>query len=166
MERNRSKNEDLSKSGRQIGFLLSQVGSLAASKFAELVKPLGLSPSHAGILRLLARTEGLSQRDLCLKLSILPSRLVVLIDELEDKGLVQRADDPSDRRSYSLRLTSKGLGTMSSLGELARSHSDEMCKGLSLDERKLLGELLSKVAESQGLVPGVHPGYKRIGKRE
>jgi DNA-binding MarR family transcriptional regulator len=99
--------------------------------------PLGLSPSHAGILRLLARTEGLSQRDLCSKLSILPSRLVVLIDELEGKGLVQRADDPSDRRSYSLRLTAKGLKTVSSLGELARAHSDEMCKGLSAEEKNI-----------------------------
>jgi DNA-binding MarR family transcriptional regulator len=165
MDRNGKKTEDLGRSSRPIGFLLSQVGSIAASKFAELLKPLGISPSHAGILRALAKAVGLSQKDLCTMLSILPSRLVILIDELESKGLVQRADDPADRRSYSLRLTNKGLKTMSSIGDLARLHSEEMCKGLSSDQRGQLGELLSKIAETQGLTPGVHPGYKRIGKR-
>ncbi len=147
--------------GRQVAFLLSQVGALAASKFAERIHPLGLSPSHAGILRLLARSEGLSQRELCEKLSVLPSRLVVLIDQLEGKGLVQRADDPTDRRSYSLRLTAKGQKAMASLSELAREHSDSICAGLDSDEIEHLAKLLSKIATTQGLTPGVHPGYSK-----
>ena len=159
------KNDSKQPRGQQIGFLLSQVGAASASKFAELIRPLGLSPSHAGILWLLARSGGLSQRQLCSRLSILPSRLVVLIDELEERGLVQRADDPTDRRSYAIRLTAKGLKTMSALGEAARRHSDEMSKGLTGDERKCLAELLAKVADNQGLTPGVHPGYKRLGRK-
>src|SRR5262245_55385871 len=39
---------------------------------------------------------------------ILPSRLVMLVDELEKKELVKRHDDPGDRRSYALYLTPKG----------------------------------------------------------
>jgi DNA-binding MarR family transcriptional regulator len=163
MEENESRKKDLTKPGRQIGFLLSQVGAASAYRFAELIRPLGLSPSHAGILRLLARARGLSQRELATKLSMLPSRLVVLIDELEGKGLVERNDDPADRRSYSLSVTGRGAKILSTLGEAAQKHSDEMCKGLTAEERKQLAELLSKVAETQGLVPGVHPGYKRMG---
>jgi DNA-binding MarR family transcriptional regulator len=150
----------------QIGFLLAQIGVHASSQFAEKIKPLGISPPHAGLLRLLAQSAGLSQKALCTKLSILPSRLVVLLDELEEKGLVERRDDPSDRRSYALYLTDKGQRTMEALGEIARAHGSDMSKGLSQAERKTLIELLEKVVEAQGLTPGVHPGYKRLGKRK
>jgi DNA-binding MarR family transcriptional regulator len=157
-------NNSRKKQIRSVGFLLSQVGGLAASRFAELLRPLEITPSHAGILRLVAQTEGLSQKELCDRLSILPSRLVVLIDELEGKQLLRRADDPSDRRSYALRLTPKGANVMSSLREIAQRHHEEMCKGLTADETKILTELLNKIASAHNLVPGIHPGYKRLGR--
>jgi DNA-binding MarR family transcriptional regulator len=156
-------NNSSTKPIRSIGFLLSQVGALAASKFAEFIRPFGITPSHAGILRLVSQTEGLSQAELAQQLSILPSRLVVLLDELEQKGLLRRSDDPSDRRSYSLQLTAKGSKIISSLTEIARKHHDEMCKGLTAEETKTLAELLLKIARNHDLTPGVHPGYKRLG---
>src|SRR5215470_9579960 len=95
------------KGAGQTAFLLAQLGAHAAARFAARIKPLGITPAHAGIIRLLARSAGLSQRQLCRLLSILPSRLVVLMDELEGKSLVERKDDPHDRRSYALHLTEK-----------------------------------------------------------
>lgn len=144
----------------QIGFLLAQIGAHAAAKFSERIRPLGISPGHAGIVRILARTSGMSQRELCSKLSILPSRLVVLLDEMEEKGIVERRDDPKDRRSYSLYLTAKGQTLMTSLSEVAKAHGDALSAGLTAEECQRLGEILAKVASHQGLTPGVHPGYR------
>jgi DNA-binding MarR family transcriptional regulator len=154
------------KTGAQIGFLLAQIGAHATNRFSERIRPLGLTPAHAGMMRLIARFPGLSQRDLCARLSILPSRLVLLVDELEEKGFVERRDDPSDRRSYDLHLTQKGQKAMETLGRLAKEHGNEMCEGLTSEERMTLAELISKIADAQGLTPGVHPGYKRMGKPE
>src|ERR1700733_1937116 len=89
-------------------FLVAQVGSHAATKFAERLAPLGLSPPHAGIFRVLSANAGLSQQALGAILGILPSRLVILVDELEQRGLLERRDTPEDRRSYALHVTAKG----------------------------------------------------------
>ena len=148
----------------QIAFLLSQIGGRSAQEFARLLTPLSLAPSDAGILRLLRHSEGISQQSLAQKLNVHASRLVALIDGLETRGLVVREPNATDRRLYSLKLTSKGGEVLRSIGELAREHNKLMCAGLSAGECEQLELLLQKIAEIQGLSPGVHPGYKELGK--
>src|SRR5919197_5357082 len=82
-----------------LAFLLAQVGAHAAMRFAERLAPLKLAPQPARILRLIGATAGQSKSALGERIGILPSRLVTLVDELEDRGLVERRDDPEDRRS-------------------------------------------------------------------
>ena len=143
-------------------FLVAQVGAHAAGKFAERIARIGLQPAHAGILRLVQASEGLSQQTLGNELRVLPSRLVVLIDELEERGLIQRRDHPTDRRSYALYLTDKGRETLKAIGRIAREHQDSLCAALNDDERGQLATLLRRIAEDQGLRPGVHPGFGRL----
>jgi len=142
-------------------FLLAQVGAHAAARFAERLSALDLAPAHAGILRLIEASEGLSQQDLCTRLGVLPSRLVTMVDELEQRGLVQRRDHPRDRRSYALHLTDKGREAMKTIGHVARDHQQALCAALSPKERDQLGDLLVRIADEQGLRPGVHPGFHR-----
>ena len=71
----------------------------SAGRFADRLAPLGLKPPHAGILRALDRADGLSQQALGEALGTFPSRLVARLDELEERGLVERRDRPGDRRS-------------------------------------------------------------------
>src|SRR5271154_6424832 len=69
----------------EAAFLLAQVGAHAASKFGERLGGLKLVPAHAGILRILAATPGITQQALATSLGALPSRLVALVDELESR---------------------------------------------------------------------------------
>jgi DNA-binding MarR family transcriptional regulator len=146
-----------------VGFLLSQVGAHCASRFAERLAPLNLKPPHAGILIILREADGLTQQALGDRLGVFPSRLVGLLDELEERGLVERRDSPSDRRSYALHLTAAGRETLERLGRIAREHNDALCAALSESERVQLAGLLSRIAAEQQLIPGVHPGYRRLG---
>src|SRR4029453_6779894 len=146
-------------------FLLAQVGAHAAAKFAERLSAVNLSPPHAGILRVVHTSGGISQQSLAEHLRILPSRLVVLIDELEERGMVERRADPADRRSYALYLTSKGRETMKAIGRVARDHQDALLASLSTQERDLLASLLLRGADQQGLRPGVQPGFARLNAR-
>jgi DNA-binding MarR family transcriptional regulator len=145
-----------------LAFLLAQVGAHAAARFAERLAPLNLAPQHAGILRLIGAASGLSQRALGERLGILPSRLVALVDELEGRGLVERRDDPEDRRTYALHLTEAGRAMLGDIGRVAREHGESLCAALSDDERRQLAVLLARMADEQGLAAGVHPGYKRL----
>src|SRR5438477_6209586 len=107
---------------RSVAFLLAQVGTHAAAKFAERLAPLELVPAHAGMLRLLTSSPGISQRALSSMLGLPPSRLVVLVDELEERGYVERRASADDRRVYALHLTRKGSEMLESLGKAAREH--------------------------------------------
>lgn len=144
-------------------FLLTQLGTHAAFKFAERLAALELSPPHAGILRAIGMSSGLSQQDLARTLSMQPSRLVGLVDELEEKRLVERRDSREDRRVYALHLTQKGRRALEAIGRVAVEHDDDICASLTPEERKQLSLLLNKLATDQQLTPGVHPGYRRIG---
>jgi len=151
--------------GPSTAFLLAQVGDHGATKFAERLAPLGLAPPHAGILFVLGRSEALSQQQLASVLKIHPSRLVALVDELEAKGIVERRENKEDRRIYALHLTEKGRNTLGDVGRIARQHNDALCAALSEREREQLATLLRRIADEQGLTPGVHPGYSRIGNK-
>jgi DNA-binding MarR family transcriptional regulator len=146
-------------------FLLAQVGGHAAMKFGERLSVLGLTPPHVGILGAIDRSEGLSQQALCERLRVMPSRLVTLVDELEQRELVERRDKPDDRRTYALHLTEKGRGTLKEIGRVAREHQDALCAALTERERQQLATLLGRIADQQGLTPGVHPGFSRLGRK-
>jgi len=147
----------------QPAFLLAQVGAHAASQFAERLSVLGLAPADAGILRLIRMAAGLSQQELAAKLQIHPSRMVAIVDNLEKRGLLERKANPADRRLYSLYLTSAGGEALEKIGKVAREHQDALLFALSKEERDTLAALLVRVADQQGLVRGVHPGYQRLG---
>ena len=143
-------------------FLLAQVGAHAAAGFADRLTPLGLTPAHAGLLRVIAMTSGGSQQEVAAKLGMFPSRLVALIDELQERGLVERSTNPGDRRTHALRLTPDGQHAIDAIGRIAREHQEALLAALTRDERDTLATLLRRIARDQGLTSGVHPGYARM----
>jgi len=142
-------------------FLLAQVGAHAADRFGERIKGLGVAPRHAGILRMIATTP-CNQRALAKRLGVLPSRMVILIDELAEKGLVERKRNTKDRRHSELVLTKRGRSMLEKLSRLAAEHEADLCAGLTAAERDTLAALGRKIVRQQGLTPDVHPGYRKL----
>jgi DNA-binding MarR family transcriptional regulator len=145
-----------------VAFLLSQLGHHATQRFSERIATLELTPPHAGILRAIAAAPGRSQQALSSQLQLLPSRVVAFVDDLEDRGYVERRPNPDDRRQYALYLTSAGKEVMQKISRLGRQHEQAITSGLDPSQRAHLEELLATIADAQGLTPGVHPGYRRI----
>lgn len=141
------------------GFLLSQLGAFASARFADLVKPAGLTPATSGVLRILARTPGLSQRALADRLGAVPSRVVVLVDALEDAGLVSRTRDPEDRRHHRLDLTDAGRAALLGLRAAAEQQNADILAPLDEEERAAFTALVARLAAAHGLDPEVHSGY-------
>ena len=152
-----------SDSASGLAFMLSQVGAHAAARFAELLDPLGLAPAHAGILRVIAQADSLSQQALGEKLGVFPSRLVALLDELEQRGLVERRNNPADRRSYALHLTKAGREALEQISRIGEEHQSTLCAALLPSEQAQLASLLTRIADEQQLSPGIHPGYRKLG---
>ncbi|MGI5239163.1 MarR family winged helix-turn-helix transcriptional regulator [Dactylosporangium sp. CA-139066] len=150
---------------RGAAFLLAQVGAHASERFANRVQQIGLSPAEVGLLRMISRQPGRSQQAVAVELGVVPSRVVVLIDSLGHKGLVERRPGTTDRRHHELYLTVDGERTMIDMRSIATAHDDDLLAALDPEERVQLKELLQRVADQQGLTPGVHPGYRQAGGR-
>jgi DNA-binding MarR family transcriptional regulator len=115
-------------------------------------------------LRVVAEADGLSQQALGEKLGLFPSRLVGVLDELEQRGLVERRDSPADRRSYALYLTRAGREIVEQIGRIGCEHQDAICAALNQCERAQLAGFLRRIADEQKLVPGVHPGFRKLAE--
>lgn len=147
-----------------VAFLLAQLGHRAATQFAEQMATIELTPPLAGILRAIGSQPGLSQQSLSTQLSLLPSRVVAYVDDLEERGYVERRRNPDDRRLHALFLSAAGKKALRRIGELARRHDDGMTAGLNAKQRHDLHTLLQILADQQGLTPHVHPGFRNLGR--
>jgi DNA-binding MarR family transcriptional regulator len=146
-----------------VAFLLSQLGAQATARFSERIASLDLTPPQVGFLRLVGCEAGSSQQAIASRLGMAPSRLVPLIDDMEERALVERRRDPKDRRNHALYLTAKAGRLMGELNRVAIAHEEAVCAGLDPKERQQLVALLQRVAANQGLEPGIHPGYRLMG---
>lgn len=144
----------------QTAFLLAQIGAYGAERFSERIRDLELTPPLAGLLRAIAAEPGRSQQTLAAQLGTPATRLVTLVDSLEQRGLVERRRNARDRRVYALHLTEAGQELLRQLGRTANAHGHDLLADLDDAERQQLQALLSRIAASHGLTPGVHPGYR------
>ena len=152
--------------GSGLAFLLAQVGAHAAMRFQQKLAPISLSAPHVGMLRALHDVAGMSQQQLASLLGIHPSRLVAMVDELEGRKLVVRRASPDDRRSHALQVTEDGKKILVEVMRLASKHQDELCAALDAKEREQLTALLERIADQQGLTPGIHPGFRTLGRKD
>jgi DNA-binding MarR family transcriptional regulator len=132
-------------------FLLVRLGTYLAAGFAEALEPLGIEPRHFGLLNRIATHEGASQQTLGQLLDLHPTRMVFAIDELEDRGFVERRRNPSDRRTNALFLTRDGRRLLTRGREVAARRAADLGAGLTVAQRKELTRLLQRVADAQGL---------------
>jgi DNA-binding MarR family transcriptional regulator len=149
-----------------LAFLLSQVGIHASKRFAEQIAAADLNPPLFRVLNLVAAAEGRSQQAIAAAIEIPPSRMVALVDEAEQRGLVERRPEPKDRRVRALFLTARGKRCLARGREIAAQHEKELTRGMSATDRKLLVSMLQQIVDQQALGKGVHPGLseKPVGK--
>ena len=91
--------------------------------------------------------EGLKMNELSRLLMVTSGNVTAIVDQLEKEGLVERLDEPADRRAFRIRLTKSGERTFA---EMASAHEEwvvEMLSGLSRREQDELLRLLAKAKE-------------------
>ena len=140
-----------------VGFLLSQLGWNQARLFQETVGPFALDPREFVVLRALAASDGASQKEVCVSLGITPSRMVGLMDALEDKGLVERLQNARDRRARAVHLTDVGRETLGRAIDAVTKAERWLCEPLQAQERDALLGLLTRIADHAGLARDFHP---------
>jgi DNA-binding MarR family transcriptional regulator len=143
---------------RSVGFLISQLGFFSSKRFMDALEPLGIGPRDFSLMRFVDASDGQSQHALAERLGIPPSRMVALVDGLEEMGLLERRPDPDDRRVRGLFLTRKGRTVLEKAGKIAIDYETQLCAGINREERDQLIDLLQRLQVTQTDLGGVHPG--------
>jgi DNA-binding MarR family transcriptional regulator len=128
-------------------FLLKRLGFTAKELSMKAYQETGLHPYHHGILTVLGERSLDTQGAIADALGYDRGQLVGLLDDLEERGLVERQRDPSDRRRHIVRLTPDGEKMLRRLRALSRQIEDEFLSPLSDEERAALHALLYRLAE-------------------
>jgi DNA-binding MarR family transcriptional regulator len=89
--------------------------------------------------------EGLKMNELSQRLMVTGGNVTAIVDQLEKEGLVERLDEPADRRAFRIHLTKSGE---KAFAEMARAHEEwvvELFSGVSRKDQDELLRLLAKV---------------------
>ncbi len=116
----------LSSSRRELGFLLSDAARALRTVVDQRAREVGMTRAQWSVLARVQRKEGLKQSDLAAQIDIAPITLARLVDRLSASGLVERRNDPEDRRANRLYLMPAALPILeklSAIGELVMTEA-------------------------------------------
>ncbi|MBB5750385.1 MarR family winged helix-turn-helix transcriptional regulator [Micrococcus sp. TA1] len=128
--------------------------------WGEQLAPFGLTPyqfralqavaggAAGGVATADAAAEGLRLKDLAERLRIAPRSATEVVDQLQDRGLVERRPDPADRRATRIVLTGDGARVREQVREERRRQAGDYFSVLSEGDRAELARILSELVRS------------------
>jgi DNA-binding MarR family transcriptional regulator len=128
-----------------IGYNARRAALTIIAVFLERMRPYGLRPVDFSTLSLIAHNPGITARQLCHALCVLPPNMVGLINGLEQRTLIERRPHPSDRRAQGLHLSAHAVPIMQAAERTAAQVEQEAAHRLSPAEQKTLMGLLQKI---------------------
>src|SRR5215510_9632203 len=128
-------------------FLLKRLGFAAKERGMEAYEREDVHPYHFAILLALDEGGHETQGAIADALGYDRGQLVGLLDELEERTLIERRRDPNDRRRHIVRITADGEKALEQLRALSKQVEDEFLSPLSDQERADLHALLYRLAE-------------------
>jgi DNA-binding MarR family transcriptional regulator len=121
-------------------------GALAVIEvFMERMAPYAMRPVDFSVASLILHNPGITSRQLCAALGILPPNLVGIVNTLEKRGLIARMPHPSDGRAMGLHPTAEGIALMAEAEVTASTLEEEVGSRLTKAERKTILRLLQKI---------------------
>jgi len=111
----------------------------------ETVEPFGITLSQSRALGVLQRHGAMRLSDLAHHLRIAPRSATEVVDALEQRHLLSRSPDPSDRRATLVEVTPDGESISRAVRKARLAEGDELFTVLSADQREVLAGLLQTV---------------------
>lgn len=131
-----------------VGYTMKRAYMQVQDDLAATLAPLGLRIGTYSALAVVVGSPGISQTQLSQVLDIKRSGVVVLVDELEGAGVLERAPVPGDRRAHSLRMTPAGKRLWQKAEAEVRAHEAALFADLAPEDLRQLHDLLARAARS------------------
>lgn len=108
-------------------------------------KNLPITPEQFGVLTHLWRSDGLQQSELAVCTNRNRANVTRVIDILEREGIVERRDDPNDRRVFKIYLTQLGKQLKEETAACAQQSIQDALKGVSAKDRATAMDVFQKI---------------------
>ncbi|MEO8022898.1 MarR family transcriptional regulator [Polaromonas sp.] len=128
-----------------LGYNARRAALAVIEVFMVRMAPFGLRPVDFSVLSMITHNPGITSRQLCTALGILPPNLVAMVNTLEKRELIARKPHPRDGRAVGLHLTASGKKLMREAESMAVGLEADVASRLSASEAKTLIRLLQKV---------------------
>jgi DNA-binding MarR family transcriptional regulator len=129
---------------QRLGFRVRRLHHLLSQRVIAAFAPYGLRPGSLTMMVLISANPGYSQVELSRIGNLDKSAIVMIVDDLEKRGLAIRGRSASDRRRNSLFLTAQGEKLMKEMHDLAMASEQPLRDGLTAREYEQLFALLEK----------------------
>lgn len=111
---------------RELVFQLVETSRLLRTYVEQRARQHGTTRAQWGVMSRLRRQEGLNQAALAEQMDLQPISLARLLDRLQSQNLIERREDPADRRAYRLFLTPEGRALVDELDSVRTEIADEI----------------------------------------
>ncbi|MDO5623161.1 MAG: MarR family winged helix-turn-helix transcriptional regulator [Pseudomonadota bacterium] len=132
-----------------LGYNARRAALTVIALFVPRMAAYGLRPVDFSILSVIRHNPGITSKQLCTALSLLPPNLVGKIGALDKRGLLTRCPHPQDGRALGLHLTAAGDALMAQAETTAFELEKDVTRALTPAERRTLNRLLQKVYRSE-----------------
>ncbi|NGY03982.1 MarR family winged helix-turn-helix transcriptional regulator [Solimonas terrae] len=131
---------------RAIGRKLTVISRQLWQQFDQNMQSTGVSRAKWGLIAAVSRSPGATQRAIAAMLQVTEVTAGRMVDRLCEDGLLERRENPQDRRGYCVYLTPAARPLLDQIGQAATVYEAEAFAGLSQDELAQLEALLDRIA--------------------
>ena len=128
-----------------IGYNARRAALAVFGQFLARMAVYDLKPVDFSVMSVVVHNPGVTSRQLCAALNILPPNLVGLVQSLESRGLLERLPHPHDGRAMGLHPTQKGLELMEKAEATASELEMKIGSKLTPNQVQTLVTLLQKI---------------------
>ncbi len=128
-----------------LGFVMHRTSLRHKCEMGRRFKAYDITTEQWVALCRLREQDGLSQKELADRIDKDQPNLTRILDKLEQKGLIRRADNANDRRAFFIYLTPAGEALMEKLIPIAERVSIDATDGFTQEESELLKNLLNRI---------------------
>jgi MarR family 2-MHQ and catechol resistance regulon transcriptional repressor len=128
--------------------LVRAFSTIARLEGAHIRSDYGLTPPQFGVLDALGHLGAMTMGELCRKRLVTGGNMTVVVDNLEEAGIVRRRPSPEDRRSTIVDLTREGRRRFDRIFPHHAQSMARMFSVLDASEQRQLGRLLKKLGRA------------------
>ena len=129
-----------------VGYRLRRAATVFMTDFRLAMGDSSIRPVLFAMLSIVAENPGINQTSLGRALGIQRANLVPLVNDLLERGLIERRQAQQDKRAFALLLSSKGETELAEATKRIRAQEQKRLKPLDKKERAQLLELLRRIS--------------------